>query len=291
MSKLSDETQQSEHEHIDPVFKQILVEMSDQLKVPLETQIEMNHLPQTVDGVMKLTTKEEIARVEAETPFIRLRPNSQVEFKAINDPLTLAGYHLIRGRTHLYLGGHDLSASQMSVTIVSAAKPITVLSHRPDDVLFKKIEKGYYINSTKPPVVIIVINELPIIPKNYPFLLFAASEKKFREFVRRLIKVAYISYVHYAYRVRPEVTKEELKMLTKDPYLSDKDFRFIAQDIGPQLVTYLSVEDRLAGLAPQERVAGLSLEERLADQAPEEIEAYLKRVKTKPSPYPKSAKK
>ena len=239
-------------------------------------------LPRTIDAVMTLPTKEEIARVEAETPFIRLRPNSQVEFKAKDDPLTPEGYHLIRARTHLYLAQHKLSASQMSVTIVSARKPITVLSHRPEDVIFKKIEKGYYINSTKPPVVIIVINELPIMPKNYAFLLFTASEKKFRQFLRHLFKEGDLGYVHYAYRVRPEVTKEELKMLTKDPYLSDKDFRFIAKDIGPQLVPYLSVEERLPGLAPEERLAGLSTEE---------IEAYLKRVKSQSSSNGKNGNK
>ncbi len=273
MSNSSDQTQQSKHNHIDPVFKQVLVSMSDKLKVPLETQVEVSRLPRTIDAVIKLPTKEEIARVESETPFVRLRANSQIEFKAIDDPLTPAGYHLILGRTHLYLGEHKLSASQMSVSIVCAAKPITVLSHRPDDVLFKKMQKGYYINSTKPPVVIIVINELPIIPKNYPFLLFASSEKKFREFLRHLFQERDLGYVHYAYRVRPEVTKEELQMLTKDPYLSEKDFHFIVQDIGPQLINYFPVEERLAGLAA------------------EEIEAYLKRLKSQSSSNAKSANK
>ena len=282
MSNSLDETQQSKHNHIDPVFKQLLVSMSDKLKVPLETQVEVSRLPRTIDAVIKLPTKEEIARVESETPFIRLRPDSQIEFKAIDDPLTPAGYHLIRGRTHLYLGEHKLSASQMSVSIVCAAKPITVLSHRPDDVLFQKIQKGYYINSTKPPVVIIVINELPIIPKNYPFLLFASSEKKFREFLRQLFQEGDLGYVHYAYRVRPEVTKEELKMLTKDPYLSENDFRFIVQDIGPQLINYFPVQERLAGLATEERLAGL---------AAEEIEAYLKRLKAQSSSNSKSTNK
>ncbi len=80
-------------------------------------------------------------------------------------------------------------------------------------------------------------------------------------------------------------------MLTKDPYLSDKDFRFIVQDIGPQLINYFPIEERLAGLAPQERLSGLSLEERLADQAPEEIEAYLKRLRLASSSNGKSANK
>ena len=80
-------------------------------------------------------------------------------------------------------------------------------------------------------------------------------------------------------------------MLTKDPYLSENDFRFIVQDIGPQLINYFPVQERLAGLAAEERLAGLAAEERLAGLAAEEIEAYLKRLKAQSSSNSKSANK
>lgn len=42
MSNSTDNAKKSKHNHIDPVFKQLLVEMSDQLNVSLETQVEVS---------------------------------------------------------------------------------------------------------------------------------------------------------------------------------------------------------------------------------------------------------
>jgi hypothetical protein len=51
------------------------------------------------------------------------------------------------------------------------------------------------------PVHLIVINELPIEPKYYPLLLFAASKEKFRQFLERIVEednIVYIYYVRFA---------------------------------------------------------------------------------------------
>ena len=43
--------------------------------------------------------------------------------------------------------------------------------------------------------------------------------------------------------------------------LSREDLEFIAQDIGSELVTFLSIEERLKGLTPEERLRGLNANE------------------------------
>jgi len=96
-------------------------------------------------------------------------------YKGKNDRLTIYRYHLILGRAHLYLGEKEISASEMMVTIVSARKPIKVLRHCQNDVRWESGEVGHYINTDILPVHLIVINELPVEPKNYPLLLLAAS--------------------------------------------------------------------------------------------------------------------
>ena len=52
--------------------------------------------------------------------------------------------------------------------------------------------------------------------------------------------------------------------------LSREDLEFIAQDIGAELVNFLSIEERLRGLSLAERLHGLSPEERLKGLNPEE---------------------
>ena len=89
----------------------------------------------------------------------------------------------------------------MTVTIISAKKPIKVLRHCQDDVRWETIEAGHYVSTDILPVHLIVINELPIEPKNYPLLLFAASKEKFRQFLERIVEednIVYIYYVRFA---------------------------------------------------------------------------------------------
>lgn len=43
--------------------------------------------------------------------------------------------------------------------------------------------------------------------------------------------------------------------------LSRNDLKFMAQDIGRELMAFMSPEDRLAGLSVEERLAGMSTED------------------------------
>ncbi|MFN8494131.1 MAG: hypothetical protein U0350_41415 [Caldilineaceae bacterium] len=96
----------------------------------------------------------------------------------------------------------------------------------------------------------IVINELPIIAKHYALLLFASSERKFREFLAQVVMARNRTYIRYAYEVRPQVTREVLTMAGISATLSRKDLQFMAEDIGPELVPFLKPEDILKGMDP-----------------------------------------
>ena len=257
-------------EQIDPVFKGVLIFWFGQFNVIIQTQVEVSRLPRTIDVLVIIEHTDYLLKVRLETPFEHFRVHNQIEFKGKSDPLTIHDYHLIRGRAHLYLGEKELSASEMTVTIISARKPINVLHHCPDDVRWEEVAVGHYVSTDILPVHLIVINELPIEPKNYPLLLFASSKKKFRQFLEQIVKEDNSAYIYYAYRIDPELTKEVLEMAGKSSSYQ-KNLEFIAKDIGEKLIPFLSKEEMLKHITPEERLIGLTPEERLIGLTPEEL--------------------
>ena len=259
----------AERAEIDPVFKEVLTFNFGQLNILLQTQVEVSRLPHTMDALVVLQNPEDLKKVRKETAFSYFRVHNQIEFKGREDALTRAGYHLILGRANLYLGEKDISAKEMTVTIVSARKPIKVLRHCQDDVRWNEIGIGHYVSKDLLPVHLFVNNELTIEPKNYPLLLFASSKKKFRQFVERIVSEDNTVYIYYAYRIDPELTKEVLEMTGKQNSYR-KNLEFIAKDIGEELIPFLSKEEMLKHithedlvrvLTPEERVRGLTLED------------------------------
>ena len=250
----------TEREEIDPVFKGVLIFWFGPFNVLIQTQVEVSHLPRTMDVLVIIEQTAYLLKVRLETPFGYFRVHNQIEFKGKSDPLTIHDYHLIRGRAHLYLGEKKLSASEMTVTIISARKPINVLRHCPDDVRWEEIAVGHYVSTDILPVHLIVINELPIEPKNYPLLLFASSKKKFRQFLEQIVKEDNSAYIYYAYRIDPFLTKEVLEMAGKSSSYR-KNLEFIAKDIGEDLIPFLSKEEMLKHITPNERLRGLDAED------------------------------
>ena len=91
--------------------------------------------------------------------FNYFRVYNQIEFKGKEDPLTLDGYNLIRGRSYLYLGEKKISASLMTVTIISARQPRNVLHHSSLDVKWELESNGHYKSIDIFPVNLFVCNE------------------------------------------------------------------------------------------------------------------------------------
>ena len=168
-------------------------------------------------------------------------------------------YHLILGRAHLYLGERKISSSEMTVTIVSARKPIKVLRQSQDDVKWEEIGVGHYVSTDLLPVHLLVCNELPLEPKYYPLLLFASSQEKFRRFMLRLIEEENATYINYAFRANPDLTKEVLRMAGKQS-LYEKQLERIVKAVGDDLLEQMPPEVRVRGLTLEERLRGLNLD-------------------------------
>jgi hypothetical protein len=258
---------------IDPVFKEVLIFNFGQLNILLQTQVEVSRLPRTMDALVVLHNPEDLKKVREETVFSYFRIHNQIEFKGKEDALTRASYHLILGRANLYLGEKDISAKEMTVTIISAHKPIKVLRHCQDDVRWEEIDVGHYVSTDILPVHLFVSNELAIEPKNYPLLLFASSKEKFRQFVERIVSEENTVYIYYAHFVDYELTEEVLKMAGKQSSYQ-KNLERVTQDLlsilgKEKLLKMMTPEERLRGLSPEERVRGLSPEVRVQGLSPE----------------------
>ena len=269
---MSTDNSMANRHFLDPVFKEVMTFNFAQLALPVETQVEISRLPRTMDALVILEQTAEREKVHVQTAFNYFRVYNQIEFKAKNDPLTRDEYNFIRGRSYLYLGEKQISASLMTVTIISARQPRNVLYNSSLDVKWESEGTGHYKSTDLFPVHLFVCNELELTPKNYPLLLFATSKEKFRQFVERIIGEDNLTYIHYASRVEPEITKEVLKMAGKQS-LYEKQLRRIIDSMGADLLEKMTPEERVRGLTVSERVRGLTVSERLAGLNIEDLHA------------------
>ena len=260
-----------ERHEIDPILKEVLTLSFGELGIPIQTQVEIGRLPRTMDVLVVAEQSGSLEKIWHRTAFDFFRVHNSIEFKGKSDPLTISDYHLILGRAHLYIGERKISSSEMTVTIVSARKPIKVLRQSQNDVKWEEIGVGHYVSTDLLPVHLLVCNELPLESKYYPLLLFAVSKEKFRRFMLRLIEEENATYIEYASRTNPELTKEVLRMAGKQS-LYEKQLERMAKAFGEDLIAFLnkdelleqmSPEVRVRGLTPEERLRGLTLEERL----------------------------
>jgi len=262
-----------ERAEIDPVFKEVMTFNFGQLSLPIETQVEVSRLPRTMDALVLLLQAEDREKVRKETVFDYFRVHNQLEYKGKEDRLTRNGYHLILGRSHLYLGEKKISTSEMTVTIISSRKPRQVLHHSTADVRWEAVGVGHYKSTDLLPVHLFVCNELETIEKNYPLLLFAASKEKFRQFVEKIVSEDNTVYIYYASRVEPEITKEVLKMAGKQS-LYENNLRRIAESMGEDLIPFLS-EEVVKRIPPEKRVRSLTATDIVRSLSPETKEELL----------------
>ncbi len=214
------QTDETEQPKIDPVFKEVLTMMGQDLNFTAHTEVEVNRLPRRIDAIIPLAKPDDRTRLQRETPFIHLRAHNQVEFKGLNDRLYLSGYHDIRGRLHFYLSKHKLNLADMTLSIVCAGKPESLLDNK--EITFTPLQTGYYLGNELLPTLLIVVNELPPVPQNYPLILFASSEAKFREVLRILLADKLYRLIKFAYYVRPKLTMEEF-MESYTPHITEED--------------------------------------------------------------------
>ena len=122
---------------------------------------------------------------------------------------------------------------------------------------------GHYRSADLFPVNLFVCNELDLVPKNYPLLLFATLKEKFKQFVEHIVDEEDITYIYYASRIEPRLTKEVLDMAGKQS-LYEKQLQQIVDVMGSDLLKKMTPEERMEGLTVDERVQDLTVDERLA---------------------------
>ena len=80
------------------------------------------------------------------------------------------------------------------------------------------------------------------------------------DYIEEIVKSGQVEYIPYAYRIHPKLTQEVLTM--SDKYA--RNLEYIAQNMGQDLLPYISSEDRVRGLPLEDRIHDLSDEDRQA---------------------------
>ena len=242
---------------LDPTFKQMLLKFLEPFPVTIETEVEVSRLPRTIDVIVVTQSEDAHEQLKLHTPFGHFRPYNQIEFKGMSDRLTNQNYPTILGRTYFYISEHKVAFTDMSVTIVCARKPITILDRRIPSHTFTEKEAGVYQNDGFPQVTIIVINELPLTNINIPLILFAGNEAKFREAVLQLLAENNVEYVSYALLIRPQQTQELAEMTNR----YEENMKIIARDMGADMIKHMEPEVIISALTPEQLIASLSMED------------------------------
>ncbi len=246
---------QSKRKFWDPFFKEFLALPFSGLGASIQTEIEVNRLPQRIDALALLESAAARARVRANPLLSYLRTHNLFEFKGKNDRLNESAYHRICMRARGYLADKQVPATELTLTIVSSRKPRALLSRPPFGEPWAPLAAGHYRLMDGVPVHLLVCNEVALVEPNYWLLLFASSQKQFRAFLRRVITEENTLYFDYALYLQPEVTEEVCEMEGRQDFFQSR-LREVATTLGPKLLSALTSEERadmLSRLSPQER--------------------------------------
>ena len=222
---LDSETGQSA---IDPIFKQMMTALFQGQGIDIQTEVEVARLPLRADVIIRIATREALRAIQSLTPFWFFLIHNILEFKGPGDPLTIWEYDRILARARLYRSTHKVPFSELTLTMICAQTPRKVLSH--PKIGFERIRAGYYFSDHRGlNVYLIAINELPTVPVNYSFLLFASSQVKLQEVIKEIVITENVEQLAYAYQIHPKLTKEISNMADK----YTRNLEYIAQTMGP----------------------------------------------------------
>ena len=245
---------------IDPIFKHMITTLFQGPEINIQTEVEVGLLPLRIDVVIDFQTPEALCTFQGQTPYWHFLNDNILEFKGEGDRLTIEGFYRIVMRCCHYFLERHVSVSELTVTIVCAQTPRKVLSH--PEFEFQKIAEGYYLcrNALGLKIYLIAVNQLPMEPMYYSLLLFASSKKKSETIIEEIVKSGQAKYLAYAYRIHPETTRRILSMADK----YTRNLEYIAENMGQDLLPFISSEDRVRGLPLEDRIEDLSDEDRRA---------------------------
>ncbi|MCS6861000.1 MAG: transcription factor S-II central domain-containing protein [Abditibacteriales bacterium] len=229
----------------------------------------------TIDAVARCNRNQR-KRLAVGTPFNFFTKHNLIEFKSPHDRLTVAEFHRILARSHLYAAQHGVkNLSDILVCIICVTRPTWLLNGKPPMVTFTRKAAAVYLSDsgTVIPCYIMVTNELPVEPINYPLLVFTTGQKR-KEFIQALVADGDPELLTFAYLLYEDDVKEGFAMAKKplpEEELMER-IRSLARDYGVErFLSGLTPAERLAGMKPEERLAGMKPEERLAGMKPEEL--------------------
>ncbi len=236
---------QSKRKLWDPFFKEFLALPFSGPGASIQTEIEVNRLPQRIDALAILESAAARTRMRANPLLSYLRTYNLFEFKGQNDPLNGSEYHRICMRAYGYLAEHKVPDTEVTLTIVSSRKPRVLLTHPPFGLPWQQLAPGHYHHRDGLPVHLLVCNEVERVEPNYWLLLFASSRKQFRAFLRRVITEENTLYFDLALYLQPAVTEEICEMEGHRDLFQSR-LREVATTLGPKLLSVMSLSDMLA---------------------------------------------
>jgi len=206
-------TTTSEHEPYDETAKAFFHRLFMNWGIEVEPEREVFSRSRKIDLVVKCSDAD-YAQLQ-NTPFAHFRQLNSIEFKGINDPLTVANYFRIMMRVWA-LGDQErerqklakkttadnddasepfILANQLTVTIICVTRPDSILRQLENEYRFVKTEEnGVYHCDEVLGKWIIYPSELDLVPKNYP-LLSLAQGKKLDEFISHCLREGLIDYL------------------------------------------------------------------------------------------------
>jgi len=205
----------SKHEPYDETAKTFFHRLFMNWGIEVETEREVFSHSRKIDLVVKCSDTDH-AQLQ-NTPFAHFRQLNSLEFKGINDPLTVANYFRIMMRVWA-LGDQEreqqklankekttdgkddtseplILANQLTVTIICVTRPDSILRQLENDYRFVKTEEnGIYHCDEVLGKWIIYPSELDLVPKNYP-LLSLAQGKKLDKFISQCLSDGLTDYL------------------------------------------------------------------------------------------------
>ncbi len=199
-------------EPFDETAKAYYRQIFEDLGLVVETELKVFFRERSIDLVVKCTD-DDILRLQ-NTAFSHFRQVNAIELKGINDPLTLIDYNKIMMRAW-GLGAFKPKPepeddkeeehsddtnepnpypSQRTLTIICVTRPTKLLDQLETEVRFTKQAEGIYHNTEGFSQWIIHPSELAIVPKNYPLLPLARSEK-LEEFIALCLRENLVNYL------------------------------------------------------------------------------------------------
>jgi len=283
----------------DPAFKEYTAEQARKAGLELRNV----ELPQLSLSDLVLAVPNNTRLVG--TMFDFFAKVNVVEFKSENDPLTLRKLGLNQARAWLIFDKDPkLKLENLMSVFVCAQQPRMITRFLERKAINYRAEQKWLLRCDLGgiEVAIVICRLLPLERRYYWWLMFApVSSQKWANFVTMLVEQGDLEMLKVVAKIRPvEVSAmtieanrkprkrsakeeealnnmlhkmyQELLIVTKDnPEARAKVLQMRPPDLtAAQIIAYLTPEERLAGLGPEERLADLTVEQRLAGLGPEE---------------------